>query len=430
MGSKDSIIPLIGAAIPDEPVIDESEVLRDATASIRGYMYQFMATIDGVLNLDDGGELIIEGVEDFDSINSPEDIQHCQCKYYATQNLTDAVIRDAITPMLQGYLTLPPERRTVRKYKLYGHFKNNSSGPQTLSTDDLKRILVKTTRPKEGAPKKINLQTQLGASDIDLENFSRALTIVYSKDYESYKQDILISLSREACVSQTEAEEYTYPTAINIISDMATQASLPDRTITKANFLSKLKPSQAIYNIWIQREKGESAFAKEIKKRYFSTSINVESANRFFAIDVMAGYSLNEIYALLRLIITRWSTHAIQRKPNAERYAPYVLINGLSDADLSELKGMLVSENIKFQDGYPYRDSGFRPDFLHTQQTKENRIAVRLLDNIDNFNIAIATLNNPKNVYHFYTGKPLYQPDSGVFIGIPVNSVKIIKTII
>lgn len=430
MGGTDSIVPVIDVIGHDMTGINGSEVLRDASASIRGYMYQFMATINGILSLDDGGELVIEGVEDFDSINNPGDIQHFQCKYYAAQSPTDAVIRDAIFPMVQGYIALPPEKRAVRKYKLYGHFKNASSGPQSLSLDDLKRILTKTTRPKKGVPETIDFQVQLGASDVDLDNFSHALTIVYGKDYDSYKKDTFISLGAVAGVSQTEAQVYTYPTAISIISDMATRQSLSDRTITKTDFIRKLQPSRAIYNIWMQREEGEATFAKEMKKKYFSTSINVESVSRFFAIDVGAGYDVNEIYALFRHIITKWSSYASQRKPNAERYAPYVLVNGISDADLSDLKGRLVREDIKFQDGYPYRGSGFMPDFLHIQQTKENRIAIRLLDNVDDFKVAVATINKPKNVYHFYIGTPLHPPDPCIFVCIPISSVKIVETII
>src|SRR5688572_13016267 len=83
--------------------IDPLEAQREATATIRGYIYQFDASILAVLGATGGDTVTVEGVEDFDVLSADADT-HGQVKYYEAQKLTDATVRDAVLPMLEGFL--------------------------------------------------------------------------------------------------------------------------------------------------------------------------------------------------------------------------------------------------------------------------------------------------------------------------------------
>ncbi|KMS52437.1 hypothetical protein [Sphingobium cupriresistens] len=82
---------------------DALEALREATATIRGYIYQFDASILAVLAATSGQEVTVEGVEDFDVLSDEADT-YGQVKYYEAQKLTDSTLRDAIVPMIEGFL--------------------------------------------------------------------------------------------------------------------------------------------------------------------------------------------------------------------------------------------------------------------------------------------------------------------------------------
>ncbi|MGI4764598.1 MAG: hypothetical protein ACRYGP_05980 [Janthinobacterium lividum] len=90
---------------------------REATATIRGYIYQFDATIRKIIAMDLTSTLTIEGVEDFDE-NSGLSKEYSQVKYYAAQKLTDPNIRNAILPMLKG-LRLFRSKRELRNRLFY-----------------------------------------------------------------------------------------------------------------------------------------------------------------------------------------------------------------------------------------------------------------------------------------------------------------------
>jgi hypothetical protein len=106
-------------------------VNRDASATIQGFLYQFDATILSILELQEDDSLTIEGIEDFD-VFSKDMSELFQCKYYEATRLTRSTIRDAIMPMLKGFLLLDGKERTIRRFHLYGHFKDSAPEERTL----------------------------------------------------------------------------------------------------------------------------------------------------------------------------------------------------------------------------------------------------------------------------------------------------------
>jgi hypothetical protein len=78
---------------------------REATASIRGYHLQFDATINAILSLKGNATLTVEDIEDFNILPA---IYRNSFNVSITppKKLTASTMRDAILPMLKGFLAI------------------------------------------------------------------------------------------------------------------------------------------------------------------------------------------------------------------------------------------------------------------------------------------------------------------------------------
>jgi len=85
---------------------------RSATATIRGYVYQFDKTILEILRLSRGSHLVVEGLEDLDNV-TPDTLTGIQCKYYASKKYSPAVIRDAVIAMLDDCIERQKDGRPL-----------------------------------------------------------------------------------------------------------------------------------------------------------------------------------------------------------------------------------------------------------------------------------------------------------------------------
>ena len=321
---------------------------RDATATIRGYMYQFDATIRAILKLSEDEHLDVEGIEDFD-IGGDDPTDLFQCKYYAAKRLTPAELRDAVLPMLKGFLTLDESVRKTRRFHLYGHYKDSSHGVSHPTLQELKSALVQRKRvPMAGGKTQtqvINLQAKLGATDSDLRNFAQKLTIHIGEEYEKHKQETVAALKAEMAMTAVEAKEHLYPSALSLVTALATGASRAKRRTTKAKFCSQLMPSRTLFSAWLLREMGDSAFCRDMRQRHFSRQ-NVDAAHRFFIVDCTHPVEEADLLSLLHALRHKWSSHTVRRKPDAERYAPYIYFRGLSDSALIAIKSSLQGDDI------------------------------------------------------------------------------------
>ncbi len=144
---------------------EAQEAQREATATIRGYMYQFDASILAVLGATKSELITVEGVEDFDVLTDETQI-YGQVKYYEAQKLTDSTLRDAILPMMTGFLRYPADVRLRKKYVLYGYFRDSAGVATSYGLADMQRMLVRAQYAVDPATKTrvkttINLQTDL-----------------------------------------------------------------------------------------------------------------------------------------------------------------------------------------------------------------------------------------------------------------------------
>lgn len=406
---------------------------REATASIRGYHYQFDATISAILALKDQDTLTIEGIEDFD-VDRGDLSELFQCKYYAAQKLTPATIRDAILPMLKGFITVDNPAKKERRYHLYGHFKDAQPGEKTLTLAELKESLVRRERlPDSSGGNKteiIDIQAELAATDADLTIFAERLTIHTGADFEEHKASVAKALTLAFKVSAEEAEGYLYPTAFTLVSGMASNPDKQQRSISRATFILRVRPSQAIYNAWTLREKGVTAYCTAIRRKYFSDN-NVDAVHRFFVIETTPDIAEATFLHLLRTLQRKWSSYRSRRKPNAERYAPFVYLRQMLPDRLAALKHLLQAEGAYFVDGYAFMGAQFSLEQLRTPQTYANKLSLRFVNSDADLMRSLGGNQGGCAIYDFFLNRRTEGfSDSQHVVAIPVTSIEMIPQIL
>ncbi|MDY0391639.1 MAG: hypothetical protein RBQ88_12115 [Desulfobulbus oligotrophicus] len=324
-----------------------NEPARDATATIQGYMFQFDSTILSLCSLLPSAFIDIEGIEDFD-IETSDITDLFQCKYYEASRLTHATIRDAILPMIRGFLNLSPQDRQRRRFHLYGYFKDSIQGESFLTLDKLKETLTRRETVVTESGRKhltVDIQKEVGATDEELSAFASQLTIHVTDKVDEHRKRTIESLQQLCGVSFVEAEQYLYPTARTLISTIACEPNLTKRRLSRAEFVAYISPSTALFNHWSLREQGEIAYCKNMRREYFSER-NVESIQRVFVVDATLPFCEGDLISLCHTLRRKWSSHAVRRKPEPERYVPTLFVRDLPEEQLISMKKALREDAV------------------------------------------------------------------------------------
>ncbi|MBE8140305.1 hypothetical protein, partial [Escherichia coli] len=110
-------------------------------------------------------------------------------------------------------------------------------------------------------------------------------------------------------------------------------------------------------------------------------------------------------------------------------YSPFLLFHGTSDANLYELKNQLFNEDLIFTDGYPFKGSVFTPKML-IEGFSNKEIHFQFINDIDDFNETLNSINIRKEVYQFYTENCLDIPSQLPQVNIQVKDFADIKEIV
>jgi hypothetical protein len=381
---------------------DALEALREATATIRGYIYQFDASILAVLAATDGQDVTVEGVEDFDILSSDTDT-YGQVKYYEAQKLTDSTLRDAIVPMIEGYLRYPAEVRSRKRYILYGYFKQAAETAPTILLGDLQRILVQ--RPYkvddatgEKARTVVNLQDKLGASDEDLGAFCTQFTVKLSEPFDEHRLRVIAALRAALGVTKIEAESFSYPSALSTMAALSSARLKVDRTTTRTAFLQHIRPKMALYSAWALRMEGEAAYCKKIRELHFAR-LNIDS-------------------------------HKVNAKPDRERYAPIFFLPGLDPQVLAQLKIRLVNDGHRISDGYAFNGAPFTTEHLMLPQTRQYPVSARFVMDHDQFTAALTASRRGRLIIQLHAGEPHALDPAIQQITVPITAASMARKII
>ncbi len=400
-------------------------VNRSASHIIKGYLYQFDKTILEILNSTDDKVIIIEDVEDVD-IESAAGREAIQCKYLPSKTYSLAHIRDAILPMLNNMLDRKGNNPKPLHYHLYAYFSNIPPQTISLNLQELKACLMKNKR--DGAV--INYQKELKATDADLRAFLKNFCIEIAEDYDAHKNKVFdLIKATYNCAAPEEVGLY-YNNALTAVSLAAADTKLKNRKTTKCQFLTKTKTKQILYSIWRLQEIGKANYCREIRRQHFSIR-NIPAYARIFIIELEGNERRTAIKEAILELRKKWSSHERRRKQDKERYAPYVLLQGIQAELFASLKSEFLDEGIQFIDGFSFEGATFNVNELNKLQTRDNQLSLRFINNDKLIPEIIASLKRQtKEIYQFYRTKPIVITDDIKNIQIKIEDVTYVKEII
>ncbi|OCJ11218.1 hypothetical protein A6U86_22325 [Rhizobium sp. AC27/96] len=408
---------------------------REATASIRGYLYQLDAALLEILNAGLDDQIVIEGIEDFDRYSGDE-ITYSQVKYYAGKELTNSVLREPLFKLFQHFAKLKPDARRNRKYVLYGFYADVKISTDELTVDRFKEVMeVGEFLPDAQGVKRLHKKSLIDPAtmaDELIEEFCKAFRIILSKEYSEHRVDVIAAVKKAQGISILEAEGFHYPRAFDFIATMATKADHRERTTCLRALQGHLAGTQAIHSRWLLREKDAAEYGKHMRRLYFAAN-NSAGVVRAFVLDVGKADS-GAICDQLREIARKWSSAKSKTTPNADRYAPFIVLRDATAQLISDVKNELFDTGTDFVDGFPYQGSPFRAEHIHTAQTRERLIAIRFADDTDQLLEALDGVGRKLcHFYDFFLERPLVVKLPGAksrMFSIPINDISIIRRIV
>jgi hypothetical protein len=350
---------------------------------------------------------VVEGIEDID-LEDGDDSALVQCKYYEGTEYNHAVIKDAVIQMLRHFHSKGCPATQEFRYRIYGHYKGGQNKlPATFDLDFLKKNFLTYEH------KKVDHQVhcELGVTDVQLESFRNLLDIdVRAPSYDEQQKRVakLLVAQIPGCKPE-DAEVFYYPNAVNAIQALAIQAATKDRKITKANFLISVNRKEIVFSLWLRQKFGDEYYAKLIKRRHFKfASTKVPKASRIFVIDMDGEFDLAKAAAMLARIGTGFSHVEHSRTPAQDRFCPYVLLRGLSPADLVSLKGCLLGQGINISDGHAFHGAPFSPVLLANPPTKDNQIRLKFIPSVENIATVVSALGGTVvELFDFFKSSPV-----------------------
>ncbi|CAN5330537.1 hypothetical protein BH10PSE16_BH10PSE16_28620 [soil metagenome] len=380
---------------------------RSATATIKGYFYQFDQTIVRLLEASKQASVTVEGIEDID-LDDGDKSAFVQCKYYEGTEYNHSVIKDAVIHMLRHFHQAGCPSNQTFKYRLFGHYKGGQHKlPLPLSAAFLKDNFLTYTREKI----EHKVHEELLITPVQLADFQALLEIdLNALSYEEQQKNIakLLTAQIPDCTAP-DAEIFYYPSAINVIQGLAIQSDEAKRRITRIDFLKAVNRKEIIFSSWLQQKFGNDYYAKLIRRKLFKSSTpKMQKASRIFVIDMTGEYEVRKAAAMLAKLGEFFSHKEHVRSLQQDRFCPYLLLKGLAPSDLIEIKASLLKQGVKFSDGYPFHGADFSAALLVADPTKENLYRLKFIPSLDQLVQTASTISGSVvSIYDLFKASPL-----------------------
>ncbi|MGI4791071.1 MAG: hypothetical protein ACRYFS_19770 [Janthinobacterium lividum] len=233
---------------------------RSATATIKGYCYQFDKTIVELLRANETDTVTVEHIEDV-NLTGDQEIVATQCKYVPASNLTDSVIREPVSRMLDDFIERAGGALPIR-YRLYAHFGGSPVVPAERTVAWVKNVL---TYNRQG--KRVRHHEERGISDGTLQDFLDHFTIELGPDFDEQQKSALRLLAARFRCTGMEGDHLYYNNALRIVAHLSIQPDPLARTICKQDFCNKINTKTPLFNLWYRQLRGSSEYARFIRGR-------------------------------------------------------------------------------------------------------------------------------------------------------------------
>lgn len=375
---------------------------RSAVSTILGYFYQFDRSILTLLSLASYDDRVaIECIEDIDVYTSTE-VTAVQCKYYEKSEYNHSVIKPAIMFMLVHFKEGWDSGRPPINYYLAGHFGSGQDklalpiDTQFLKDNFLTVIAKKVT---------IKKHEELGVSDAQLAEFLARLTIdIRAEPFDNQFSAIVAAAITHFECSPFAAEFFFYNNALRVIKELAINPVDSQRVITKREFLRKIDTSSLLFDEWFVAKRGKAHHYARLRSQYFST-INLAPAERLFIVHVdPATYDRGSMKALMRVITRKYAKLSRRdRRP----FSPYVLVIGLSDAEIVNVKQELYNESLSFVDGHNFKGAAFDSESISRPAVSDTGPDLRIFGSVEEARQTFVSFKRVREIYEFYRDTPV-----------------------
>jgi hypothetical protein len=271
------------------------------------------------------------------------------------------------------------------------------------------------------------MHSELLVSEVELESFRKLLEVnIRAKSYDDQQEEAkcLLRSLIPGCV-QEDVDAFYYPNAINVIQSLAIQPDVNDRKITKAKFIAEVNRKEPVFSVWLRKKFGDEYYARAVKKKHFrfASSTKVPKSTRIFALDALAEFDMPKLTQLLIKIGNRFSHIENKRTLPDDRFCPYILLSGVSSADLISLKENLLSQGVEFADGHAFDGAQFSAIRLARPPAKDNLTKLKFIGTATQLAQVAAAVNGSRiEIFDFFKTSAL--DPAVVPTGVPHNKIK------
>lgn len=327
---------------------------RSAEDTIAGYYYQFDKTIIELLDKEDGGEVIVEGIEDIDIEQLGGGYEVIQCKYHAKTKYIPSAIKEPIQKLLREYKKSKDNKKEL-KFRLYAHFKegqkalNDKLEDEKLKPSELSFVKDELlSGKKDGIP--YSVYEELEIDDEYIKAFMGSLTIeINAKDIDGQGKEVIerIRNTFDNCDYRV-AENYYYNNALKVVFDLAKNSNVDERKITKDVFIKAIDKKKFLFNKWFAHLKGKKKYIEYIKWNLKNSKALTTTKHKYLFIGKkFLNFPDNEttIESLIKNIIDEYFQLG---KAFSLKNKVWTVVLDCDDAKFSEYKKILSASRVKY----------------------------------------------------------------------------------
>lgn len=385
---------------------------RSANYAIKGYLYQFLSTIESILALQDGEEIEIEGIEDID-VHGLEGLDLIQCKYHEAQKFIPSLVHKPIGLMIANYMV---NQDDPSSYKLYAHFGENAPQDELwINNEFLRKALSKI----ENAP---------SVSDAQLTAFKAQFQFLAGISFDAQQEKVKSLLQSEFSCSKAEAESYYYNNAVTFISETSSNTEINARRLSKATFKSAINEKSALFDIWQRELQGKKTYIKLIRDKLIASHVIRNNVKRRFLLlskDFIENAETD--LSVQQFIFDLANDYPL--KAQLYNTQEWTVIVEATAEKIKSIKGFLVDNGIHYNDGY--EDVSFSKRYFNdmpvktstTNNTKILKVSHSLrLISADTFKSKMADVfDDNKKMPHVFINMGRSMTENQYFLGSSVS---------
>lgn len=246
---------------------------READATLRGFHYQFLKTIEIIIDSKDGEAITVEGiVEDIDIV-SKDTIEAVQCKYLeSSKNFTLSLIYKPVLQMMEHYSR---NSKYNIKYRLYIYL-GGDTPPRSLTVSQIDELM--STKNQDFLPLVKNISPDFKKAD-----FCSRLSIESGISIDKL-QALVKQRLPEIGINSELIDELYFPNTITYIGELSRKPLESDRVITKKALLLFLESNRSLlYSKWALLTQEKRQLLAIIKKQ-LSSSLGANNRTRYIVI--------------------------------------------------------------------------------------------------------------------------------------------------